>query len=173
MTPAHVASPFAAIRDRLGPGSSAVYDEGTNVTAAAALAAAADVAIVFVATLTGEPNDRTTLGLTDNGDALVAAVAAANPHTVVVAATPGSLLMPWRDQVASILVTFMPGEQNGNAIADVLFGDANPSGKLPLTFDRSENQTAMAPRQYPGVGQQCVYSEALLVGCKSDRPLVR
>jgi len=126
-----------------------------------------------VATLTGEPNDRTTLGLTDNGDALVAAVAAANPHTVVVAATPGSLLMPWRDQVASILVTFMPGEQNGNAIADVLFGDTNPSGKLPLTLDSSENQTAMTPRQYPGVGQQCVYSEALLVGCKSDRSLVR
>ena len=85
------------------------FDRGTDTAAAAALAKTMDVAVVFVATTSSEGSDRKSLNLDDNGNELVSAVAAANPNTVVVAATPGALLTPWRDSVKSILVNFMPG----------------------------------------------------------------
>jgi beta-glucosidase len=99
---------------------------------------------------------------------MVSAVAAANPRTVVVASVPGAILMPWSTEVAGILTNFMPGQQAGNAITDVLFGKVNPSGKLPLTFPNMENETAMSPAQWPGLPQNdpetVQYSEGLLVG---------
>ena len=105
------------------------FDRGSDTATAAALARASDVAVVFVATTSSEGSDRHSLNLDDNGNALVTAVAAANPNTVVVAATPGALLTPWRDAVKSLLVNFMPGQEGGNAITQVLFGKVNPSGK--------------------------------------------
>jgi len=110
-----------------------------------ATVAAADAAVV-VAGLTfndeGEGQvtigDRANLALPGDQDQLIAAVAAANPRTIVVLEGSGALLMPWVDQAAAILMAWYPGQEGGNAIADVLFGDVNPSGKLPATFPRAE-----------------------------------
>ena len=114
----------------MGAGS-VTYNDGKDTSAAAAAAKAADVAIVFVATLSHEGGDRASLSLDDGGpannqNALVAAVAAAQPNTVVVVTTPGAILMPWSKSVKAIVTNFLPGQQAGNAIADVLFGAVNP-----------------------------------------------
>merc|ERR1712039_1144771 len=98
-------------------------------------------------------------------DALITAVAdVAGDKTVVVAVTPGALLTPWRDNVSAILTPFMPGQEYGNAITGILFGDANPSGKLPITFPNVENEMGLTQQQWPGVNLISVYSEALEVG---------
>jgi beta-glucosidase len=95
----------------------------------------------------------------------VEAVAAANPRTVVVLNTGGPVTMPWLDDVAGVLEAWYPGEEAGNAAASVLFGDVNPSGKLPITFPKRLADTpASTPEQYPGVGGVAVYSEGLNVG---------
>ena len=147
------------------------FDRGSDTAAAAALARASDVAVVFVATTSSEGSDRKSLNLDDNGNALVAAVAAVNHNTVVVAATPGALLTPWRDAVKSLVVNFMSGQEGGNAIVQVLFGKVNPSGKLPITFPRIDNEINFTKQQYPGTfpdkanpqQQEAIFSEKLLV----------
>ena len=107
----------------------------TNDTAGAVAAAkAADVAIVCTGTDSSEGSDRKNLSLPWADDQLISAVAAAQPNTVVVVASPGAVLMPWSDSVKAILLTYMAGQEAGNAIADVLFGDVNPSGRTPLTM---------------------------------------
>ena len=78
------------------------------------------------------------LSLPDNQDALIEAVAAANPHTIVVLETGGAVMMPWIDKVSAVMEAWYPGIRGSEAIANVLFGDVNPSGKLPLTFPKSE-----------------------------------
>ena len=82
--------------------------------------------------------DLKNLSLPDKQDALIEAVAAANPHTIVVLETGGAVLMPWLDKVAAVVETWYPGIRGSEAIANVLFGDINPSGKLPITFPKSE-----------------------------------
>ena len=132
---------------------------------AVAAARKADVAVVFVADDVSEGADRTDLKLPGDQDALIAAVAAANPKTVVVLHTVGPVLMPWRDRVAGIFASWYPGEQAGTAIATLLFGDANPSGKLPMTFPADEiHGPADRPERYPGVGTTVRYDEGILVG---------
>jgi beta-glucosidase len=96
---------------------------------------------------------------------LVRAVAEANPRTVVVVKTGTAMLMPWADGVPAILEAWYPGEEDGNAVAAVLFGDTNPSGKLPLTFARRRaDLPACTPEQYPGVKKDVRYTEGVLVG---------
>jgi beta-glucosidase len=96
---------------------------------------------------------------------MIQAVAAANPKTVVVLKSGSALLMPWIDSVAAVLQAWYPGEEDGNAVADVLFGDVNPSGKLPMTFPKSVDQTlARNPAWYPGNGEEVHYGEKLDVG---------
>jgi len=110
----------------------------------AALAAADAVVVVAGLTFNDEGEgqitigDRKSLALPGDQDQLIASVAALNPRTVVVLEGSGALLMPWKDQVAAILMAWYPGEKGGTAIADVLFGDVTPSGKLPATFPRAE-----------------------------------
>ena len=105
------------------------------------------------------------LMLGGNQDQLVEAVAAANPHTVVVLKTGAAVLMPWVDKVPAILEAWYPGEEDGNAVAAVLFGDVNPSGKLPLTFPKQAGGfPANTPEQYPGVDGVVHYSEGIFVG---------
>jgi len=82
---------------------------------------------------------------------LVAAVAAMQPNTVVVVASPGSFLAPWADEVPSVLAVFMSGQEQGSAVADLLLGDASPSGKLTLTIPNEENELGLTTEQYPGV----------------------
>lgn len=133
---------------------------------AAQAAASSDVALVFVG-LNGEWEsegfDRPHMDLVGDQDALIERVAAANPNTVVVLNTGSPVTMPWLDKVAAVVQTWFPGQECGNAIADVLFGTANPSGKLPQTFPvRLEDNPAYI--NYPGDNGKVYYGEGLFVG---------
>ncbi len=116
------------------------FNAGTNLTQAAQAAAQAQVAIVFVTQWMSEGMDRPTLSLPHNQDALVEAVAKANPNTVVVLETGGPVSMPWRNQVKGIVEAWFPGIGGGQAIAEALYGRVNTWGKLPVTFPASEAQ---------------------------------
>jgi len=160
VNPLYTVSPVQGIQQRVGPGVPV-----TSSDAAAQLAAAADVAVVVVGDLEREGADRPNLALTGTQDDLVRAVAAANPHTVVVVNSGAPVLMPWVDGVPAILETWYPGEEDGNALAAVLFGDVDPGGRLPVTFPVSDSQTpASTPDRWPGVNGVATYSEALKVG---------
>jgi beta-glucosidase len=126
-----------AIRAK-APNAKVSYDDGTDSAAAAQLARGSDVAIVFVYQHTHEGADLPNLSLPDNQDELVKQVAAANSHAVVVLENGDPVLMPWLDSVKGVLETWYPGQRGGEAIANILFGDVNPSGKLPISFPRSE-----------------------------------
>lgn len=114
------------------------FNSGTDPAAAAALARRSQIAIVFAVQHESEGMDLPNLSLPDNQDALIEAVAAANPRTIVVLETGGAVLMPWIDEVAAVVEAWYPGIRGSQAIADLLFGEVNPSGRLPLTFPRSE-----------------------------------
>jgi len=132
---------------------------------AVAAASAADAAVVFVNDTTSEGMDRTTLALPGDQDALIEAVAAANPRTIVVLHTSGPVLMPWLAQVEGVLQAWYPGEVSGNAIAAVLFGDIEPGGRLPMTFPADATQgPATQIAQYPGVNGEVHYDEEIDVG---------
>jgi beta-glucosidase len=136
-----------------------------QIAEAVAAARKADTAVVFVANKDTEAIDRKGLELPGYQDRLVEAVAAANPRTVVVLDTGGPVLMPWAGKVAGLVQAWYPGEEDGNAAADVLLGDADPSGRLPITFPKSLADTpASTPEQYPGVNGVAAYSEGLRVG---------
>ncbi|TWI42928.1 beta-glucosidase [Pseudoduganella flava] len=132
-------SPLKAIRAR-APGAQVVFDSGADPTKAAQLAAGADVVLVFATQWVDESIDATTLSLPDRQDALIAAVAAANPKTAVVLENSGPVLTPWADRVAAIVEAWYPGTNGGEAIGRVLFGEVNPSGRLPATFPETEQQ---------------------------------
>ncbi|MGV7206681.1 glycoside hydrolase family 3 C-terminal domain-containing protein [Oxalobacteraceae bacterium A2-2] len=116
------------------------YNNGKDAAAAAKLAAASDVVIVFGTQWTGESLDQPDLNLPGAQDALIAAVAKANKNTVVVLETGGPVVMPWLDQVGAVLEAWYPGTSGGGAIARVLSGEVNPSGRLPATFPSSVAQ---------------------------------
>jgi len=146
-------------------GTKCVYfADGSDAAAAAALAAAADVALVFAATFSSEGADRASLSLDGNADALVRAVAARARKTAVCVSVPGAVLTPWREEVHALTAAFMPGQEYGNALADVLFGSTNPSAKLPLTFPTKENEVNFNASEWPGVDNVGVYYERLLIG---------
>jgi beta-glucosidase len=130
-------SPLKAIRAK-APKAKVEYNDGTDAAKAAALAKASEVAIVFVNEPTSEGRDMASLTLTGKQDDLVNAVAAANPHTIVVLETGGPALMPWIGKVNAALEIWYPGVRGAEAMANVLFGDVNPSGKLPITFPMSD-----------------------------------
>lgn len=144
----------------------AVFD-GTDVGAATAAAKRAQVAIVMVGDEDSEGRDQSlTLSAAQND--LIAAVAKVNPKTIVVLKSGSAILMPWLDSVAAVLEAWYPGEEDGHAVADVLTGAVDPSGKLPLTFPKSVDQTLAAhPEQYPGVGGTVHYSEGIEVGYRA------
>jgi beta-glucosidase len=142
---------------------------GDAITQAVAAARASQVAVVFAADYSSETFDRPSLSLPGDQDALIAAVAAANPRTVVVLHTDGPVLMPWLDQVGAVLEAWYPGEQDGAAAAALLTGDAAPTGHLPVTFPTSARATAVSTRsQWPGTGLTSTYSEGLAVGYRYD-----
>jgi beta-glucosidase len=127
-------SPLRYIREQAAPGASITYDAGTDPAQAAKAAAGAQVAIVFVTQWMSEGQDVATLSLPNQQDSLVAAVAAANPNTIVVLENGGPVSMPWASHVKGIVESWYPGVGGGQAIANILFGRVNPSGKLPVTF---------------------------------------
>lgn len=114
------------------------FNPGTDHSSAASFARSADVAIVFVNQPMHEGMDRPTLSLPDDQDALVSAVAAANPHTIVVLETGGPVSMPWASRVSGIVEAWYPGIGGAQALANLLFGTVNFSGKLPISFARSD-----------------------------------
>jgi beta-glucosidase len=126
-------SPLEAIRREL-PGAQVEYDDGRDPARAAEIAANADAAIVFADQWMTETKDAPNLELPGRQDELIEAVARANPHLVVVLETGGPVLMPWLDQAGAVLEAWYPGQKGGEAIAEILCGAVNPSGRLPVTF---------------------------------------
>jgi beta-glucosidase len=132
---------------------------------AVAAAKKASVAVVFASNFETEGADLPTIDLPSAENQLISAVAAANPDTVVVLNTGDAVTMPWINQVKGVVEAWYPGQDDGHEIAAVLFGDVNPSGKLPVTFPQSLQQVpASTPAQWPGVNGTVQYSEGLLVG---------
>lgn len=154
-------APLAAIKAQ-APNAEVVFADGDNAGNAAKLGRDADVAIVFATQWAGEAFD-VSLTLEDGQDKLIAAVAKANPRTVVVLETGGPVLTPWRGQVAGILAAWYPGTQGGSAIANLLFGKVNPSGRLPATFPASIDQ--LPKPSTPNKGDT-TYGEGATVGYK-------
>jgi beta-glucosidase len=165
VTASSVVSPLQGIQARAGSGVTVTSYAGTDPAQAAATAKAAQVAIVFADNFETEGADLSTISLQDNQDAYIAAVAAANPDTIVVLNTGGPVTMPWLGSVKGVLEAWYPGQQDGPAIAAVLFGDVNPGGHLPETFPASLDQVpASTAAQWTGVNGQVQYSEGLDVG---------
>jgi beta-glucosidase len=137
-----------------------------GISQAVAAARSASTAVVVVSDDTEtEAADRPGLGLPSAQDELISAVAAVNPHTVVVIDAGAPVTMPWLGQVAAVVDAWYPGESNGAALASVLYGATDPSGHLPVTFPRSLSQVpASTPAQFPGVGGQVQYSEGIDAG---------
>jgi beta-glucosidase len=139
--------------------------ENLMIAQAAAAAHTADVAVVVVSVPASEGWDRSTLALPADQDKLIAAVAAANPRTVVVLNSSSAVTMPWLPEVGAVVEAWYPGQTAGTALAQVLFGDVNPSGKLPVTFPASDAQRpARTTLEYPGDGDDVYYTEGLLIG---------
>jgi beta-glucosidase len=178
---ADVVSPLQAIPQRAVFNNDVVtYTDGSSIQDAVAAATVADIAIVFAYDQEGEGTDRPSLSLNDgtgvctllgcnytssNQNELIEAVAGANANTVVVLNTGGPVLMPWLNQVKAVIEAWFPGQEYGNALAPILFGDVTPSGKLPQTFPKAEaDLPASTPAQYPGVNGHAAYSEGVLVG---------
>jgi len=165
-------APLKYIRKR-APLATVEYDDGADPAAAAKLAKASQVAIVFVNQYMTEGRDARTLSLPLNQDALVAAVAAANPRTIVVIESGGPVSMPWVDSVQGVLEAWYPGIGGAQALTAILFGDVNPSARLPVTFARSDAD--LPHPEVPGIDLKPVfrpppfdvhYTEGLKVGYK-------
>lgn len=154
-------SPLAAIR-ALALRATVRFADGTDFAAATALARDSDVVIVFGTQWAGESFD-VPLMLDGDQDALIAAVAAANPKTVVVLETGGPVLAPWADATAAVLEAWYPGTAGGEAIARLLFGRISPSGRLPVTFPQSLSQLPHPEAPHAGPVD---YREGAAVGYK-------
>ncbi len=189
-----VVAPVDALRARAAANNTrVVYDTGAVPLLSSLTAKTADVAIVFVNSAETEANDRkdlqphqaicnpflavlqipnfpTCIPIPGNQDALVSAVAKANPNTIVVLQNGGPVEMPWLGSVRSVVENWYPGQVDGDAVASLLFGDTNFSGKLPVTFPKQlADGPLRTPEQYPGVKDaqgmpHSTYSEKLLIG---------
>jgi beta-glucosidase len=130
-------SPLKAIAAK-APGVSVKFASGADPAATAALAKQSDIAIVFVHQWTSEDFDLPNLSLPDKQDAMIDQVASANPRTIVVIESGTAVTMPWIDKVSGVLEAWYAGSKGADAVANILFGDVNPSAKLPMTFPCSE-----------------------------------
>jgi len=183
VNPYDLRTPRDAISERAtAAGLTISYHAGNNIPAAANVAATADIALVFVTTSSTEGDDRTCLALAclkekiagRNPDRLITAVAEANPNTIVILQTNSVVLTPWRQNIGALLQAWFPGQYGGIALSKILFGDINPSGKLPLTFPESAKDTLYANRvaRYPGLPEfgpngsvmRVEYDEGVMVG---------
>jgi|HubBroStandDraft_1064217.scaffolds.fasta_scaffold00556_2 beta-glucosidase len=131
-------SPLRYIREHAS-GARVQFNAGTDAAAAVSLAKSADIAIVFADQYMSESGDAPSLSLPGGQDELISAVAAANPRTIVVLITGNPVTMPWIDRVAGVMEAWYPGIAGGQAIANLIFGSVVPSGKLPITFAKSDS----------------------------------
>jgi beta-glucosidase len=159
-------APINALQTRVaGTGTTVTYNDGTDVNAAVNAAKAANVAVVCVGYGENEGTDLTSIDLPAAQNQLVQQVAAANPNTIVVLNTGSAVTMPWLGQVKGVLEEWYAGQEVGDSLAALLFGDVNPSGKLPVTFPASLNDVpAHTAAQWPGDSSGVQYSEGLDVG---------
>jgi beta-glucosidase len=165
VTSSGTVTPLQGITAAAPSGVTVKYNSGSSDSSAAALAASSTVAIVFAGYPESEGSDLTSIDLGSAQDSLISAVAAANPRTIVVLNTGSAVAMPWLSSVAGVLEAWYPGQQDGTAIASVLFGASDPSGHLPVTFPTSLSQVpAAAAAQWPGTGSKVDYSEGVDVG---------
>jgi len=162
--------PSSPLRElqRLAPNAAITFVDGRDPAASAAAARAADVAIVFATQWSSESID-VPMALDQNQDALIAAVAAANPRTAVVLETNAGVAMPWASHVPAIVEAWYPGAKGGSALANILTGRVNPSGHLPVTFYASEAQLPRPVR--PGSKSEMdeftlPYTEGAAIGYK-------
>ncbi len=139
-------------------------DPTTSIEAAVDATTAADCAVVVVQDDATEAKDRGDLRLPGDQDELVAAVAETARRTVVVVRTSGPVELPWIDAVDAVLVTWYPGQADGAALADVLSGDADPGGRLPVTFAKEEQYPTSAPERFPGDDGTVDYGDGVFVG---------
>jgi len=174
-------SPLQAIRAKEA-NLRVAFDSGANPASAAELASKSDVALVFVYQWTSEDMDLANLSLPENQDALIEKVAQANPRTIVVLETGTAVTMPWLDKVSGVVEAWYAGSKGADAVANVLFGEVNPSAKLPITFPISVTDLPHPQLQKPpldGMGLAAVmktgeakptfaihYDEDLKVGYK-------
>jgi beta-glucosidase len=158
-------TPLQGITAAAPSGVTVSYNAGTSDSSAAAAAASASVAIVFASLDESEGSDLTSIDLGTTDDNLISAVAAANPNTIVVLNTGSAVTMPWLSQVKGVLEAWYPGQEDGSAIAALLFGTADPSGHLTVTFPTSLSQVpASTTAQWPGANGTVQYSEGIDVG---------
>ncbi|HEY3953681.1 MAG TPA: glycoside hydrolase family 3 C-terminal domain-containing protein, partial [Streptosporangiaceae bacterium] len=158
-------TPLQGITKAAPGGVTVNYNDGSSDSSAAALAASSSVAVVFVSNDESEGSDLSGIDLPGADNSLVSAVAAANPDTIVVVNSGSAVTMPWLSSVAGVMEAWYPGQQDGTAIAALLFGKAAPSGHLSVTFPASLSQVpASTPQQWPGQNGTVQYSEGIHVG---------
>ena len=139
-----------------------IVDVSQDIASAVALARRSQAAVVFAGDFTSEGSDRPNLSLPGDENALIEAIAAVNPHTIVVLNTGGAVLMPWLSNVSAVLEAWYPGREDGTAIASVLTGKFDPSGRLPITFPASATQQpAASASSFPGVDSVVDYGTSL------------
>jgi beta-glucosidase len=159
--PTYWVNPADGLRERF---QTVTVDDGSDVARAVAAAKSADVVLVMLGDHQREGQDHK-LDLPGKQDALAAAVLAANPRSVVVLRTGGPVLMPWLDRAPAVLEMWYAGQEDGHVLLDVLTGAADPSGRLPITFPKSEDDGPLkTPEQYPGTHGIVRYNEGVEVG---------
>ncbi|SEL98425.1 beta-glucosidase [Streptacidiphilus jiangxiensis] len=162
--------PLTGIQKAVGPNVKVTYTPGddngtTDIPQAVAAAQAATDAVVYVSAPEGEESDLTTLDLSSADETMIADVAAVNPNTIVVINSGSPVTMPWLGSVAGVFENWYGGQETGAAVAALLFGTVNPSGKLPVTFPSSLGQVpAQTTAQWPGTATGTVYSEGVDIG---------
>ena len=165
VTSSGTVTPLQGITAAAPSGVTVSYNNGSSDSSAASLAASSSVAVVFVSLAESEGSDLTSIDLGSADDNLISAVAAANPNTIVVLNTGSAVTMPWLSSVKGVLEAWYPGQEDGTAIAALLFGAADPSGHLTVTFPVSLSQVpASTTAQWPGENGTVQYSEGVDVG---------
>ncbi len=170
MTSSNTIWPITGIQNAVGPNVKVTYTQGddngtTDIPQAVAAAQAATDAIIYVNAPEGEETDLTTLDLSSTDETMIADVAAANPHTIVVINSGSPVVMPWLNSVAGVFENWYGGQETGAATAALIFGTVDPSGKLPVTFPASLSQVpAQTTAQWPGTATGPIYSEGVDIG---------
>jgi beta-glucosidase len=165
VTSSGTVTPLQGITAAAPSGVTVSYNDGSSDSSAAALAASSSVAVVFVSNYESEGSDLSSIDLSSSDNSLISAVAAANPNTIVVLNTGSAVTMPWLSSVKGALEAWYPGQEDGAAIAALLFGNADPSGHLTVTFPTSLSEVpASTAAQWPGENGTVQYSEGIDVG---------
>jgi beta-glucosidase len=158
-------TPLQGIQAAAPSGTTVTYNNGSSDSSAASAAAAASVAVVFANLGESEGSDLSSIDLGTTQDNLITSVAAANANTIVVLNTGSAITMPWLSSVKGVLEAWYPGQEDGTAIASVLYGNSDPSGHLTVTFPTSLSQVpASTTAEFPGTGGNVQYSEGIDVG---------